>query len=459
MSTQNDNEFENVFKRSAENYPLKTDNSDWGYVLSKLEEKEEKKGFLFRRKSVLILLALLAVGIVSSVSTGLIMHYLNNKQTLSAGTTVKTKPTEPETKQEKKITEDVYKKVIDSIKHFYPVLKADKKEPLRGQLSDNKTAEGKKKTNIQPAAKKPITEAPEQIAEGNSAIAMQNTAALPKTRNTVPLTDTDEKNKQITAITKTDGPTDSVKMKQPELSTQAPQADSSAIAKPTKELIVNTADTGIIKRKPSKEKNRIEDGRFYLGLLYANDKSSIRLEPTKGMGYSWSFTAGYRLSKKLSIESGVHIEKKEYYALGDNFNNKSILPASGRILWVESENKLIEIPIALKADLLRTRRHNFFASLGVSSYLVNQEFFEYEEEINGVLHDGSVLFTNNTSNLFATTNITFGYQYKFGKIGSFRIEPYLNLPIRGIGKGKEQIISRGINFGWIYEFQKRTLKH
>ncbi|MCK9402964.1 MAG: hypothetical protein M0Q26_06170 [Chitinophagaceae bacterium] len=69
------------------------------------------------------------------------------------------------------------------------------------------------------------------------------------------------------------------------------------------------------------------------------------------------------------------------------------------------------------------------------------------------------LNTNNTHTLFATTNFSLGYQFRAGKIGSLRIEPYLNLPLKGIGKSQERIISRGVYLGWIYDYPKRKLKH
>jgi hypothetical protein len=188
--------------------------------------------------------------------------------------------------------------------------------------------------------------------------------------------------------------------------------------------------------------------------MYATDKSSINFEASKGSGHSMALVLGYQFSKRFSIETGIHIEKKEYYTKGEHFD-KSILPATGKILWIESENKLIEIPVSLKTDFLNNQKHQLFGSFGISSFLVNNESYEYEEEINGVIQSEYVEFTKNTSNLFATVNMSFGYEYKIKNKFRLRIEPYLNLPLSGIGKSKEPVLSKGIYFGLLYNFHKK----
>lgn len=463
MNLNNDKEFENLYKRSSENYPLNTDSSDWEYVLNKLEEKEEKKGFFFRKKFLLILLLLVAVGVISSLVTGLIMRNTSNNSKNEILINKKTKA-EAELKNENKIADAVYRKVIDSIKKTQPLATASLNEQkATGNTTDvkqfvekNKKAGKAGKTSskiIATAVKGKDVFAKSLQSEKIPAIKEQGAV------NTPAGIKDGGKTQELTETLKNTGA--KIKMDAATVASETkPEVKASTESLKETAKVADTAASNALKTgSKAKAKSKFAGKHFYGGLLYATDKSSLRFESTPGKGYSWAVVLGYKFNKMLSIETGFHFEKKEYFSAGESFANKKILPATGTILWVESENKLIEIPVTLKIDYLNTRKHNLFATVGFSSYLVNREFYEYEEEINGVLHDGSVLYANKTSNLFATANLSLGYQFKAGKIGNLRIEPYVNLPLRGIGMGKEPVISRGVFLGWIYDFPKRKLKH
>jgi hypothetical protein len=43
-------------------------------------------------------------------------------------------------------------------------------------------------------------------------------------------------------------------------------------------------------------------------------------------------------------------------------------------------------------------------------------------------------------------NFSGGYQYSFNKQFSFAAEPYINLPLKGVGEGKVKLNSGGILF-------------
>lgn len=141
----------------------------------------------------------------------------------------------------------------------------------------------------------------------------------------------------------------------------------------------------------------------------------------------------------------------------DNYYAKVLNPA-GTIVWVKSENRPNEIPIIVKYHMLNRNRHNIFGTIGLSSYITNSEHLEYEEELNGVTTSEYIELEKRTSNFLASANFSLGYQFKIRNKYQIRIEPYLNLPIKGIGKGDAPIISKGIFIGLIYNSPKKMLK-
>ncbi len=44
-------------------------------------------------------------------------------------------------------------------------------------------------------------------------------------------------------------------------------------------------------------------------------------------------------------------------------------------------------------------------------------------------------------------NVSVGYNRTLNKVGTLRIEPYLKIPIKGIGIGNLPITSTGLNIG------------
>lgn len=431
MSADNNNEFESLFQRASEHYPLNTDSANWNAVLEKLEKEGNQKGLLLKKR-LLYLLILLVVSILSAF----LMHLYKNGQEQSKNLIVPTlkEQKESETKMLKKITDAVYEKVIDSIQ--------------QNELS-------KKQITVATLNKKSFTEK----TNSNYSTTNQTVQLKPSTLQLPPPNN-------HSMVSANQEPLNSA--------TQKSSTNSVTNFQETKKLIENHTDLVEVVAKNTSEDSTVTkesnqqaknapvinikkapfNKYFYTGVMYATDKSSINFEASKGLGYSMALALGYQFSKRFSIETGIHIEKKEYYTKGEHFD-KSILPATGKILWIESENKLIEIPVSLKTDFLNNQKHQLFGSFGMSSFLVNNESYEYEEEINGVIQSESVEFTNNTSNLFATVNMSFGYEYKFKNRFRLRIEPYLNLPLSGIGKSKEPVLSKGVYFGLLYNFHKK----
>lgn len=434
MTEENNIEFQRLFQRVSENYPLNTDSANWNAVLEKLEKEGNKKG-IFLKKRLIYLLILLAVSIFSAIMMNL---YINWKD-LNKTTIVPTLNQQLDSEKTllKKLTDAVYDKVLDSISQnklhekenvvvtSINLLPKTKQRSSKNSFDLQSLGIKNKNTIIPPLNKNVVTTSPQESHLINS--------------NPSTVSASTEDSKKISKVL-----ADSVEVVSNSSTNHLNILTDSSVKE-------NRAASPIKIKKPAFEKY------LYAGLLYAADKSSINFEPSKGIGYSLALALGYQFSKRFSIESGIHIEKKEYYTTGEHFD-KSILPATGKILWIESENKLLEIPITLKTNFSPGKKHQFFGSIGVSSYLINNESYEYEEELNGVIQSEFVQFTKNSSSLFATTNLSIGYEYKFISGLRLRLEPYLNLPLSGIGKGKEPILSKGVYFGLIYDFHKKKLK-
>lgn len=438
MKENNNNELENLYKKAAAHFPLNTNSANWQIVLNQLEHDDTKKAFWFNKKNIFLALLLL---IFSVISIGIVSKIFNKTFSNANRNVAEKNKLAAEKKQakilEEKITQIVYQRIMDS-------------------LNKANIIENKKHLLIK---KSPL------LNNENIVASITNKAFIEKNKNikndiikNIYSSNQNQKEKDLYTI-----PIylkrSVAKINQADTIEEKPMLETTKIVAHTSDSVTtkilaktdHSINKTIIPLPINKSKN---DKYFYAGILYAHEISSLHFEKHKAddMGYSLSFLIGYRFNKYLSLESGIAFQSKEYYTLGDHFN-KSILPTNGNVLWIEAENKLIEIPVSLKLDFLNKMQHHLFTNIGISSYIVNNEVYEYEQETAGVITKESVEYKATSSNLFAMLNFGLGYQYSFKKWGSIRLQPYLNIPLNGIGKGNAPIVSKGIYAGWIYNFK------
>ena len=194
-------------------------------------------------------------------------------------------------------------------------------------------------------------------------------------------------------------------------------------------------------------RNKSDKG-FYAGIISGVDLSSIHFRSVK-IGASKGFIIGYALNKKWSIESGLFWDIKRVYDNGSFFNPPGYTPSSGiTITAVNGKSRLYELPVNMKYTII-SGKNNLFATTGLSSYLMRSENYDYEYTLNNQPGGHNYLnYKNETKNWFSIVNFSLGYTHKLGTDGSFRIEPYLKLPIKDLGVGNMPIMSTGLNIGF-----------
>ena len=189
---------------------------------------------------------------------------------------------------------------------------------------------------------------------------------------------------------------------------------------------------------------------IYFGFVAGPSFNQVKSQGLNKSGFDIGLLAGYQLNNKLSIESGLLFEKKYYFSDGKYFDMSKAgtgMPAGMKVLSLEGSCAIFEIPLKLKFDFARNNHTRFFATTGISTYIITNEYNKYRTLISGTQQDVTGNY-NNTSNYFAATiHISGGYQRKIGKLVSLRIEPFLQIPIRGLGIGSLPILSTGIHLG------------
>lgn len=412
------NDMEELFRRAAEGYPLNTDSADWNAVAKKLSEKHlSADGNASKNKKYKHLLWLLLLLPFVWVYRNFIFNN-NGKQIISSSKNMSGKTSSDAFLSKKINSSNVVKPqhVLpnESSALVKPVgIKFTAKAKLAVMVTNNNsTSFAQNKSSF-------IIKEPEIIIDKKEEklITEINTKDISESKNEViAITSNDSVNYQNKTVNKNNA--------------------------------IESIDEGIgknMQKKPFQNKDR----GLYAGIIISPDISTVKFQTVKNIGFSVGLIIGYQLNKKLSLESGILWDKKFYYSDGKYFSTKRVYTNStAQIKNVDGACKMIEVPLIIKYNLT-TGKTIFSASAGLSSYFMKSETYDYNIERSGQQYQRYATYKNSSTNLLAVANFGFGYNRALKKNIILRIEPYVKIPLKGIGIGSLPIMSSGVNIALI----------
>jgi hypothetical protein len=187
---------------------------------------------------------------------------------------------------------------------------------------------------------------------------------------------------------------------------------------------------------------------FYIGILGSPDLSTIKWQSVKNVGTRYGLLLGYSFNSRWSIESGAYYSKKNYYTDGEYFDktNAYILKYVDQ-LKVDGVCNMWEFPVNVRYNLSTGEKMKWFATAGVSAYYMSKEKYDCSGYLNGAPWSEEWNKKPSHNSWSTNLNLSVGYEQRLGRIGNLRLEPYVRVPMSGIGTGKLSIMSAGLNIG------------
>ena len=174
--------------------------------------------------------------------------------------------------------------------------------------------------------------------------------------------------------------------------------------------------------------------------------SGVSLNNTGKMTITSGAGLSYSISPRFTIRTGFYVSKKIYSVRPADYR----FPAGSNLDYLEKidANCLVyDIPINVDYSFGKVKNHNWFVSTGLSSYLMKKETYEYYyKDPSGQMYNRERTIQNKNKHLLSVLNLSAGYQYNLNKRISLKAEPYVNVPLSGIGAGKVKFNSGGILF-------------
>ena len=436
MQFVNDDMDDDLFRQAAEQYPLRTDSGNWNNVLEKMQaggNVPNKKG---GKPRYILLLALIPLLLICTT-------YIKHDSSVTESQGKKSASAEqplPQTELEDKDGSSV-SKIVETPKAKNGSIQSSNKEPDNIYNTENTDKTG----HIYQA----------NIA-GIQTKKRQNQTSVDR-RNANSITaDGTEKSNSINTPEDNKNPGDNGSFPTPgKAKIQATIRDSVEIntdkktdKKEVEEQPKEKPVTDVTSKKKIKEIKKPAN-KFYLGFIGGPDFSMVKSTKINGAGHSVGLLAGYNLSKKFAIETGILLDHKKYQSDGKYFSTEKLDWPHVSILELSGYCNMYEIPLNLRYNVSTNTNRTWFANLGLSSYLMKKENYDYDYERYGVYANGNKEYKNTTNNWLSVAHLSIGLQKKLGPVGELRIEPYVKLPLNGVGIGNMPLTSTGIYLGII----------
>jgi hypothetical protein len=211
---------------------------------------------------------------------------------------------------------------------------------------------------------------------------------------------------------------------------------------PTQVAVQHPTDSAATKKHPSARPAY----RVMIGVLGAPAASAVRTAQSARLGGDVGLTLEYRFTNRLRVRTGLISSEKRYEALSTDYT----VPASWQ--WYNSDYevngscRITEIPIDLRYDVLSRPAYMVFASVGLNSLFMRDERYSYDWMQNGQTFTKEAHVVDGSHHVLSVLNFSAGVERKLGARWSGQVEPFLQLPLGGVGAGQVRLSSLGAAF-------------
>ncbi|MDJ1506344.1 hypothetical protein QNI22_37160, partial [Cytophagaceae bacterium BD1B2-1] len=204
---------------------------------------------------------------------------------------------------------------------------------------------------------------------------------------------------------------------------------------------------------------------FPLGIRFvvAPDLTTVGFRNFTQPGTSAGIILEYNITDRLLITAGGIYSKKIYSAGKDDYHATgrymdSLYNAGYYLKKIDADCRIIDIPINIRYNVFQNKiiGSNWFVSVGASSYFMKREDYDFRLTKYGHYNkDVEWGISNSNNHFFAVGNLSIGYEQRMGEHFSWQVEPYLKIPLGGVGYGKVKLISSGVFFSIKYHLSKQ----
>jgi hypothetical protein len=224
-------------------------------------------------------------------------------------------------------------------------------------------------------------------------------------------------------------------------------------ANTTEEPPVSVSDSSLLSKVESKASTRRRP-TFSITALAGPEFSSIR----SIAGNEGTLTVGLlingAISDKVILSSGVKYGLKNYTATSQNYQTDNRY--ASLISGIDASCEILEIPLQASYFFLNQRNRRIGVSSGISSYLMLSEKYNFKYGETGIK---DFLLVKQNANRHYLSVVSFSASYQIRPKSShllWAIEPFVKVPLGGVGEGNVRLKSSGIALNLTYDLRKKS---
>lgn len=195
--------------------------------------------------------------------------------------------------------------------------------------------------------------------------------------------------------------------------------------------------------------------RYVLTSFGSCDFSSVGFYNDVQSGFTLGAKVGVQLARKFQFDIGFAYSLKKYGSEGLDYNLEGGWTTMTGVSpsWMDGKGNILQIPMEVSYYFNGYDHDGFFANVGISTYIFNSEWygFKYDPEDLLINPNAIVEITNEEISRrnfhpAGLARVSFGYQKIVSPNMAFELSPYLQIPLTGIGEGKVDLYTAGLQF-------------
>ena len=199
----------------------------------------------------------------------------------------------------------------------------------------------------------------------------------------------------------------------------------------------------------SVQKNKINSNtknKFSLLITTGGESTGTQNNSLGELTPFFGFGLQYNIGKRFGIRVGIQTGNKTYSA-GDADYNPPVgnWAANVKLNSVDAVCKVYEIPVSFIFNAGQWKKTTINFSVGSSSFIMKQEAYVFKYRTrSGNDTTRQARFINNSEHYFSSINFSTFAEKHLNKKLSLVVEPYVKIPLSGIGFGRTKIYSIGL---------------
>ncbi len=177
-----------------------------------------------------------------------------------------------------------------------------------------------------------------------------------------------------------------------------------------------------------------------LGIAYSPDLSTVGLDNFTSPGSRWKVFGELHFLKRFAVTTGIVWVNNRYIATKGEY----VTPVNLAPDLVDADCKMIDIPLNIRYDIISADRHRAYVSGGASTYFVLSQYYDFSFDQDNPSLPDKWQSDKTVKYPFSIINFSVGYEYRIGGRSALQVEPFIKLPIEGIGWGSVELNTIGI---------------